>query len=97
MTKNHTGDYLAQQLRDCLKEFGISKKILSLVADNASNNKTLVEELKSLGGINSAATRIRCFAHILNLVVKVRSNLTLLSLPITRADFEPIGDHLRLR
>lgn len=34
-----------------------------------------MEELESLGGINSAATRVRCFAHILNLVVKVRTTL----------------------
>lgn len=32
----------------------------------------MVSELESLGGANSVLTRIRCFAHILNLVVKVR-------------------------
>ena len=71
LIKNHTGEYLAQELRKCLKRYGISKKILGVVADNAANNNTLVEELESLGGINSAATRVRCFAHILNLIVKV--------------------------
>ena len=51
-----------------------------MVADNASNNATLVVELESLGGINNATTRIRCFAHILNLVVKVSNDSLLITL-----------------
>jgi hypothetical protein len=40
--------------------------------DNASNNTTLLEELPELiDGFQGTLTRIRCFAHILNLVVKV--------------------------
>ncbi len=31
----------------------------------------MVLELETLGGINSAETRVRCLAHIFNLVVKV--------------------------
>lgn len=31
----------------------------------------MVLQLETLGGINSAETRVRCLAHILNLVVKV--------------------------
>ena len=42
------------------------------MADNASNNDTLIDELSNLiptfGGWEY---HIRCFAHILNLVVKV--------------------------
>lgn len=78
LVKSHTGEYLAEELRTCLERYGISKKMLSLVADNASNNNTLVVELESLGGINSAATRVRCAAHILNLVVKVSNTGRLL-------------------
>lgn len=49
-----------------------SSQIFAVTADNASNNDTLVSELESnLGGINSVRTRVRCFAHVLNLVVKV--------------------------
>ena len=48
-------------------------QILVLVLDNASNNNTLVKELSDLlDGCPGPTTRIRCFAHILNLVVKVR-------------------------
>jgi hypothetical protein len=49
-------------------------QILSLVADNASNNDTLVKELETLlpEAPFTEQHRIRCFGHILNLVVKVR-------------------------
>jgi hypothetical protein len=48
------------------------------VLDNASNNDTLVEELPNLiNDYKGSATRIRCFAHILNLVVKVNELLML--------------------
>ncbi len=47
------------------------EQILGITADNASNNDTLVADLESLGGANGVHTRVRCFAHILSLVVKV--------------------------
>jgi hypothetical protein len=47
-------------------------QILAFTADNASNNNTLVDELEDLlDGFQGSLTRVRCFAHILNLVVKV--------------------------
>ena len=72
LEQGHTGEYLAKKLVECLKQFGIEKKILGITADNASNNDTLVANLEGLGGANSVRTHIRCFAHIWNLVVKVR-------------------------
>lgn len=55
-----------------MKTYGIEKKILAITCDNASNNDTLVTELEVLlGGANSERTRVRCFAHVWNLVVKV--------------------------
>lgn len=48
-------------------------QLFGLVADNASNNDTLVEELSdSIDSFEGSTYRIRCIAHILNLVVKVR-------------------------
>ncbi|KAJ7191537.1 hypothetical protein GGX14DRAFT_381043 [Mycena pura] len=49
-------------------------QVLSLAADNASPNDVMMHEIVDL--LPSMAhltveTRIRCFAHILNLVVKV--------------------------
>ena len=86
-TKAHTGIYLAGRISECLHDFGIQNKvcysfrnerlltsyqILALTLDNASNNNTLVEELTDLlEGYQGSSTRIRCFAHVLNLVVKV--------------------------
>lgn len=49
------------------------KQILGIVCDNASNNDTLMTNLEfDLGEHVGPLTRIRCFAHIINLVVKVR-------------------------
>ncbi|THH18736.1 hypothetical protein EUX98_g8907 [Antrodiella citrinella] len=81
---NHTGKYLAKQLSQCLREYGIEKKILGITADNASNNDTLIIEMESLGGANSSQTRVRCFAHIINLVVKA-----ILSLFVTKRSKTP--------
>lgn len=64
LTQSHTGSYLPSELHQRLKNFGIDKKVLALAADN----NTLVGEQESLGRIKSSETRVRCFAHTLNLV-----------------------------
>jgi len=49
-----------------------ASKVLTFTADNASNNDTLVDELSDLiPSFGGREYRVRCFAHILNLVVKV--------------------------
>ncbi|KAJ7050069.1 hypothetical protein C8F01DRAFT_1001134 [Mycena amicta] len=53
-------------------------QVLSIAADNASPNDVMMEELLQMlpeTARLSPATRIRCLAHILNLVVKVRHRL----------------------
>ena len=51
----------------------IAGQLLGVTTDSASNNDTLVGELETLlEGPNSATTHVRCFAHVWNLVVKVR-------------------------
>ncbi|PPQ74939.1 hypothetical protein CVT26_011413 [Gymnopilus dilepis] len=53
------------------KELASFLQIMGFTADNASNNDTLVAELAGLvPGFSGASHRVRCFAHILNLVVK---------------------------
>jgi hypothetical protein len=48
-----------------------AKQILALTLDNASNNNTLVEELsKTFEGFQGSLVCMRCFAHVLNLIVK---------------------------
>jgi hypothetical protein len=50
-----------------------SHQILGFTTDNASNNNTLVDKLTELiDGFQGPLTLVRCFTHILNLVVKVR-------------------------
>ena len=47
-------------------------QILAITTDNSSNNNMLIDELGDLlEGCQGSLTRVRCFAHILNLVVKV--------------------------
>ena len=47
-------------------------QILAFVADTVSNNNTLVDELGDLlDGFQGSLTQVRCFTHILNLMVKV--------------------------
>lgn len=51
----------------------VNVQVFSLIANNASNNNTLVDELQVLlPSFGGSQARVRCFAHILNLVVKVR-------------------------
>ncbi|THH16802.1 hypothetical protein EUX98_g9241 [Antrodiella citrinella] len=90
LTKSHTGKHLAEELTKCLKVYGIQNKILGIAGDSASNNDTLVAELSLLlGGPNDLLTRIRCLAHILNLIVK--AILSLFALP-RRAQAGAAGD-----
>jgi hypothetical protein len=54
----------------------LNLQILAFTADNASNNNTLIDELGDLlDGFQGSLARVRCFAHILNLVVKVSITL----------------------
>ncbi|KAJ3490696.1 hypothetical protein NLJ89_g11414 [Agrocybe chaxingu] len=70
-TKAHTGEYLAARIAESIRGYGLQDKILGFVADNASNNDTLVTELgRLLPSFGGKKVRVRCFAHILNLVVK---------------------------
>jgi hypothetical protein len=48
------------------------QQICGIVADNAANNKTMMDKLKKLfwKQFKGKPQWVRCFAHILNLVVK---------------------------
>ncbi|KLO09607.1 hypothetical protein SCHPADRAFT_798112, partial [Schizopora paradoxa] len=62
LTKGHTGKVLCDALVGCLKEFGIKNKVLSVVADNASNNDTMMDQLEiEIGRQLGVQTRTRCF------------------------------------
>ena len=49
-----------------------STQILAVTCDNAENNTTMIDEMELLiPGFRGSCARVRCFGHILNLVVKV--------------------------
>jgi hypothetical protein len=48
-------------------------QLLSVVCDNAENNSTMIRSLEDiLEAFDGESARVRCFAHTLNLIVKVR-------------------------
>lgn len=68
----NTKESMCQTLLTFCRYINYARQILALILDNAANNNTLVKELGDLlDGHQGSLARIRCFAHILNLVVKV--------------------------
>ncbi|OAV86037.1 hypothetical protein PTTG_30123, partial [Puccinia triticina 1-1 BBBD Race 1] len=72
LSKSHTSKYLANTVRLVVEKFGIKDKICGIVTNNAKNNEVMVRELKKLKWhrFKGDAQWIRCFAHILNLIVQ---------------------------
>ena len=70
-SSKHTGKVMATKLYECLVDFGIERKIIALVSDNASSMYKLAEQLESLiPSFDSYENHIGCVNHILNLAVK---------------------------
>ena len=47
-------------------------QVLAVTCDNADNNRTMIDEMENLvPGFRGSTARVRCFGHVLNLVVKV--------------------------
>ncbi|KAF7371898.1 Zinc finger BED domain-containing protein 4 [Mycena venus] len=91
--KAHTGIYLASCIAECLREYGIEKKILSIVGDNASNNDTMIDELADLiPTFPGKTTRVHCFAHILNLVVKAILSQFSYTKKAATTDADPVAE-----
>lgn len=68
----HTGEYLAQLMTKSLTAWGIQDQVLSVICDNASANDVMVKKLSEHEWKRFGETgRVRCFAHVLNLVVGV--------------------------
>jgi hypothetical protein len=73
----HSGDNMAQMVFDMLKELDLTKKLITVTADNASNNGTFVETLGLKLKEETDDVRfqgresfISCLAPVLNLIVK---------------------------
>ncbi|XP_015158388.1 zinc finger BED domain-containing protein RICESLEEPER 4-like [Solanum tuberosum] len=71
-----TGVELAATIYDCLKEWGIDRKVFSITLDNATNNDSMQTILKGHLGLQKSLLcdgeffHVRCSAHILNLIVQ---------------------------
>ena len=72
----HTGDVLASKVHECLKEWGIEKKVFTLTLDNATANDSMQEILKDRLNLDDNLLykgeffHVWCCAHILNLIVQ---------------------------
>ncbi|EFP87870.2 uncharacterized protein PGTG_14585 [Puccinia graminis f. sp. tritici CRL 75-36-700-3] len=47
LQKSHTGLYLAETVQLIVEKFGLQDKIYGIVTDNASNNRSMIEELQT--------------------------------------------------
>jgi hypothetical protein len=67
---SHTSENIAAQILEILESYEILEKVGYMTLDNAGNMDTATEELPRALGVDSKQRRIRCFGHVLNLVVK---------------------------
>lgn len=75
---SHTGENLSHHFYAAMKEFSLLSKIGYFMMDNASNNNTFMTHLTNLLQYSSEVEkdidlntyRLRCFGHIINLVVR---------------------------
>lgn len=73
----HSGRQLAKVLLDLLETYNIEKDVSTFTTDNASNNKTLGEEINTVAELAQSGgpdqmfvnkiTRIPCLAHVIQL------------------------------
>ena len=68
ISDSHTGENTAKGIVDIITEFSLENRIGYFVLDNAANNDRALEALGSSFGFDPRKRRIRCAAHIVNLV-----------------------------
>jgi hypothetical protein len=67
---SHSGDNMSERLLHVLREYKISNSLGYFIADNMSSNDRAIELLSDHLPIDSNKQRLRCAAHIINLVCK---------------------------
>ena len=76
MQPSHTRNDLSSKVLEFLKDWGIERKLFSITLDNASLNDNMQNILNKhlcLSNsllLNRELFHIRCFAHILNLIIQ---------------------------
>ncbi|KAM0875988.1 hypothetical protein ACQ4PT_036457 [Festuca glaucescens] len=72
----HSGHVIADAVWDCVTDWKIENKVISITLDNASNNDVAVKDLKAkfifrrCKQFEEVYFHVRCCAHIVNLVVQ---------------------------
>jgi len=62
---------MAREVEKSLDSYEVSGKLLGFIADNAANNDTLTDKLEDrLENWDGQHNRVRCLAHVINLVTK---------------------------
>lgn len=67
---NHDGEAMKDELLHVIQECQITDKLGFFIADNATNNDAAIRLLSTHLDINPKRQRLRCAAHIINLVCK---------------------------
>ncbi|KAL1936981.1 hypothetical protein VTO73DRAFT_2438 [Trametes versicolor] len=71
VAESHSGARLAEAFMHVLQDFGVEEKMLGLACDNVSANDVMTEVLgERVPSFEGSLGRVRCFAHVINLVVK---------------------------
>nr|GEU85086.1 zinc finger BED domain-containing protein RICESLEEPER 2-like [Tanacetum cinerariifolium] len=73
----HTSEVLTNVLMDALMEWNLDTKLSTIAVDNYTTNDSLIDKIKDKLQLNKlihdgSHIHMRCSAHILNLVVKIR-------------------------
>lgn len=70
LKRSHTGANIAAQILEILESYEILDKVGYITLDNAGNMDTATDEMAKVLGFEPRKRRVRCFGHVLNLVVK---------------------------
>ena len=66
----HTGEKIAEAILEVIHSYEIHEKIGYFTVDNATNNDTALKVIGEQLGFQWEERRVRCFGHIINLVVR---------------------------
>jgi hypothetical protein len=71
--ERHTGEHMADVVAQCLINCETKNKVMWIICNNTSNNNKIVDSLAAYVWklFHGCLGYVRCFAHVLNLVVGV--------------------------
>ena len=73
---NHTGQKIAEKVKDIIHDFWLDGKVIGIVVDNAKANDVAIQSIANVLKLddntfpNQTELHFRCFGHILNLGCK---------------------------